>query len=240
MKPGHIGDYRLLRRPGEPRTGTGCFAIPQPLRRQPVKIALNLWGQLADLSVDGDAGIPPHRRTRDGVRPSNGTFSGSQPREHDSAQTALFAGAVTTTVQAVERDVVGWEGARWGMNECEIREAFSSKLLVPLAGEQPSETLLSIPGYVFLGCPFDVTFRFAGARGLVRINLTEVGNLLGHHGTGIAGYGAACKLIDRRLRGHVRAGAGQRRREILGLPFGGCHVRWRGCRGRSRHLCAAR
>jgi hypothetical protein len=112
---------------------------------------------------------------------------------------ALFAGAVTTTVQAAERDVVGWECARWGMNEREIRDAFSSKLLVPLAGEQPGETVLSIPGYVFLGCPFDVTFRFAGARGLVRINLTEVGNLLGHHGNGIAAYGAACKLIDRRL-----------------------------------------
>jgi hypothetical protein len=70
---------------------------------------------------------------------------------------------------------------------------------VPLAGEQPGETVLSIPGYVFLGCPFDVTFGFAGARGLVRINLSEVGNLLGHHGNGIAGYGAACKLIDRRL-----------------------------------------
>src|SRR5499427_10363975 len=95
---------------------------------------------------------------------------------------ALFAGAVTTTVQAAERDVVGWEGARWGMNEREIREAFSSKLLVPLAGEQPGETVLSIPGYVFLGCPFDVTFRFAGSRGLVRINLNEVGNLLGHNG----------------------------------------------------------
>jgi hypothetical protein len=26
---------------------------------------------------------------------------------------ALIAGAVTTTVQAVERDVAGWEGARW-------------------------------------------------------------------------------------------------------------------------------
>jgi len=38
-----------------------------------------------------------------------------------------------------------------------------------------------------------------GGRGLVRINLTEVGNLLGHHGNGIAGYGAAGKLIDRRL-----------------------------------------
>ena len=111
----------------------------------------------------------------------------------------LVAGAATTTGQAVERDVVGWEGARWGMNQSETKEAFSSKRLVPLAGEQPSETVLSIPGYVFLGCPFDVSFRFAGARGLVRINLTEVGNLLGHHGNGIAGYGAACKLIDRRL-----------------------------------------
>jgi hypothetical protein len=38
------------------------------------------------------------------------------------------------------------------MNEREIREAFSSKLVVPLAGEQPGETVLSIPGYVFLGC----------------------------------------------------------------------------------------
>ena len=85
------------------------------------------------------------------------------------------------------------------MNEREIREAFNSKLLVPLAGEQPGETVLSIPGYVFLGCPFDVTFRFAGARGLVQINLAEVGNLLGHHGNGTASYGAACKLIDRRL-----------------------------------------
>ena len=85
------------------------------------------------------------------------------------------------------------------MNEREIRDAFSSKLLVPLARKQPDETVLSIPGYVYLGCPFDVTFRFAGARGLVRINLTEVGNLLGHHGNSIAGYGAACKLIDRRL-----------------------------------------
>jgi hypothetical protein len=58
---------------------------------------------------------------------------------------ALVAVAATTTGQAVERDVVGWEGARWGMNESEIKEAFSSKLLVPLAGEQPGETVLSIP-----------------------------------------------------------------------------------------------
>ena len=112
---------------------------------------------------------------------------------------ALVAGAAIATAQAAERDVLGWEGARWGMSESEIKEAFSSKLLVPLAGAQPGETVLSIPGYVFLGCPFDVSFRVAGSRGLVRINLTEVGNLLGHHGNGIAGYGAACKLIDRRL-----------------------------------------
>ena len=63
---------------------------------------------------------------------------------------ALIAGAVTTTVQAVERDVAGWEGARWGMNEREVKQAFSSKLLVPLARQQPGETVLSIPGYVFL------------------------------------------------------------------------------------------
>jgi hypothetical protein len=75
-----------------------------------------------------------------------------------------------------------------------------------LAGEQPGETVLSIPGYVFRGCPFDVTFRFAGARGLVRINLTEVGNFLGHHRNGIAGYGAACKLIDHRLEDMFRPG----------------------------------
>src|SRR5215469_17759251 len=64
---------------------------------------------------------------------------------------ALVAGVVTTTVQAAERDVVWWEGARWGMNEREIRDAFSSKLLVPLARKQPDETVLSIPGYVYRG-----------------------------------------------------------------------------------------
>ena len=108
---------------------------------------------------------------------------------------ALVAGGAIATAQPAERDVLGWEGARWDMSENEIKEAFSSKLLVPLAGAQPGETVLSIP----LGCPFDVSFRFAGSHGLVRINLTEVGNLLGHHDNGIAGYGAACKFIDRRL-----------------------------------------
>src|SRR5215470_17557789 len=112
---------------------------------------------------------------------------------------ALVAGVVTTTVQAVERDVVGWEGARWGMNEREIRDAFSSKLLVSLAGDQPGETVLSIPGYVFLGCPFDVSFRFAGSCGLVRIDLTQVANFVGHYGNGTTGYEAACKLVAHRL-----------------------------------------
>jgi hypothetical protein len=167
---------------------------------------------------------------------------------------ALVAGVVTTTVQAVERDVVGWEGARWDMNEREIREAFSSKLLVPLAGEQHGETVLSIPGYVFLGCPFDVTF-FAGARGLVRINLSEVGNLLGHQGNGIAGYGAACKLIDRRLEdmfgpGQARGadkswdfpsadvtsgGADAGRAHVTFVRHGDTQQRAQGARGFQRH-----
>ena len=113
---------------------------------------------------------------------------------------ALIAGAVTTTVQAVERDVAGWEGARWGMNEREVKQAFSSKLLVPLMGEQPGETVLSTPGYVFLGCPFDVSFRFMGSRGLIRIDLTQVGNFVGHYGNGTTGYEAGCKLLNRRLQ----------------------------------------
>src|SRR5215469_1117617 len=133
---------------------------------------------------------------------------------------AFVAGVVTTTVQAAERDVVGWEGARWGMNEREIRDAFCSKLLVSLAGDQPGETVLSIPGYVFLGCPFDVTFRFSGGHGLVRINLTEVGNLLGHHGNGIAGYGAACKLIDRRLEDMFGPGQARGSEKSWAFPSG--------------------
>ena len=91
--------------------------------------------------------------------------------------------------------------------------------------------MLSIPGYVFLGCPFDVTFRFAGARGLVRINLSEVGNLLGHNGNGIAGYGAACKLIDRRLEDMFGPGRGRGAERSWAFPsadviFGGADA-WR-------------
>src|SRR5215470_11070499 len=132
---------------------------------------------------------------------------------------ALFAGAVTATVQAAESDVVGWEGARWGMNEREIRDAFSSKLLVPLAGEQPGETVLSIPGYVFLGCPFDVYFCFAGAHGLVQVTpapegfyfqasgslvtLTAAGYNYNMDWTGPAHAGSRLKLTDA-LEGAVR------------------------------------
>ena len=113
---------------------------------------------------------------------------------------ALGAGAAIATAPAAERDVLGWEGARWGMSESEIKEAFSSKLLVPLAGAQPGETVLSTPGYVFLGCPFDVSFRFMGSRGLIRIDLTQVGNFVGHYGNGTTGYEAGCKLLNRRLQ----------------------------------------
>jgi hypothetical protein len=151
---------------------------------------------------------------------------------------ALIAGGVTTTVQAVERDVAGWEGARWGMNESEIKDVFSSKLLVPLAGAQPGETVLSIPGYIFLGCPFDVSFRFAGARGLVRINLTEVANLLGHHGNGIPGYAAACRLIDRRLEDMF--GPGQTRGAEKSWAFPSADVTSGGADAGRAHVTFAR
>ena len=151
---------------------------------------------------------------------------------------ALVAGGAIATAQPAERDVLGWEGARWDMSENEIKEAFSSKLLVPLAGAQPGEAVLSIPGYVFLGCPFDVTFRFAGARGLVRINLTEVGNLSGHRGNGIAGYGAACKLIDRRLEDMF--GPGQARGAEKSWAFPSADVTSGGADARRAHVTFAR
>ena len=151
---------------------------------------------------------------------------------------ALVAGGAIATAQPAERDVLGWEGARWGMSGSEIKEAFSSKLLVPLAGAQPGEAVLSIPGYVFLGCPFDVSFRFAGSRGLVRINLTEVGNLLGHHDNGIAAYRAACKLIDRRLEDMF--GPGQTRGAEKSWAFPSADVTSGGADARRAHVTFAR
>jgi hypothetical protein len=90
---------------------TGWFAIPS-LQRQAGKIALNSRGQLADLLRDGGAGTPTHCRTRDGVRPSNGTCSDSQTVTMALQRLrlfafAVFAGAVTTTVQAAERESLG-------------------------------------------------------------------------------------------------------------------------------------
>jgi hypothetical protein len=112
---------------------------------------------------------------------------------------ALTAVAAIVTAQAADKDVLGWESARWGMNENEIKEAFRSKVLVPLNGEQTNETALNIPGYVFLGCPFDVSFRFAGSHGLVRIELTQVEKFVSHYGNDPTGYETACKLVDRQL-----------------------------------------
>ena len=109
---------------------------------------------------------------------------------------------------------------------------------MPLARKQPDETVLSIPGYVYLGCPFDVTFRFAGARGLVRINLTEVGNLSGHRGNGIAGYGAACKLIDRRLEDMF--GPGQARGAEKSWAFPSADVTSGGADAGGAHVTFAR
>ena len=97
---------------------------------------------------------------------------------------------------------------------------------------------MSIPGYVFLGCPFDVTFRFAGTRGLVRINLTEVGNRLGHHGNSVAGYGAACELIDRRLEDMF--GPGQARGAEKSWAFPSADVTSGGADAGRAHVTFAR
>jgi hypothetical protein len=113
---------------------------------------------------------------------------------------ALTAVAAIVTAQAADKDVLGWESARWGMNENEIKEAFRSKVLVPLNGEQTNETALNIPGYVFLGCPFDVSFRFAGSHGRqVRIEINHVKKFVSHYGNDPTVYETACNLVDRQL-----------------------------------------
>ena len=76
-----------------------------------------------------------HGAARETHRAGNGSLLDMTRHRLRWFALALIAGAVTTTVQAVERDVAGWEGARWGMNEREVKQAFSSKLLVPLAEE---------------------------------------------------------------------------------------------------------
>jgi hypothetical protein len=112
---------------------------------------------------------------------------------------ALSAGAAIAAAQAAEKDVPGWEGARWGMSESDVRKVFSAKTVVGLTAEQPGQSRLSIPGYVFLGCPFDVTFRFGRSQGLIRIDLTQVENLAGHGAKSVGEYQKACEFVDRRL-----------------------------------------
>ena len=55
--------------------------------------------------------------------------------------TLAFAAAVAiATAHSAENDVRGWEDARWGMDENEIRSAFSSSILIPLATGGSGET----------------------------------------------------------------------------------------------------
>jgi hypothetical protein len=112
---------------------------------------------------------------------------------------ALSAVAAIAAAQAAEKDVLGWEGARWGMSERDVRKVFRAKTVVALTAEQPGQTRLSTPGYVFLGCPFDVTFRFARSQGLVRIDLTQVEKLAGHGAKSAGDYQKACEFVDRQL-----------------------------------------
>jgi len=44
---------------------------------------------------------------------------------------ALSAGAAIAAAQAAEKDVVGWEGAHWGMSESDMRKVFRAKCLNP-------------------------------------------------------------------------------------------------------------
>jgi hypothetical protein len=113
---------------------------------------------------------------------------------------ALAASAAIATAHGAKKNVLvlGWEVARWGMDESEISRVFSSRVLVPLAVARSGETALNIPGYVFLGCPFDVSFRFVDG-GLVRIELTQVEKLASHYSNNPNEYETACKLVDRRL-----------------------------------------
>jgi len=111
---------------------------------------------------------------------------------------ALAAAVAIATANGAEKDVLGWEGARWGMDESEIRSVFSSRVLVPVVAGRSDETALNIPGYIFLGCPFDVSFRFTDG-GLVRIELTQVEKLTSHYSNDPNEYETVCKLVDRQL-----------------------------------------
>jgi hypothetical protein len=108
--------------------------------------------------------------------------------------------APLSVARGAEKDIPGWEAARWGMSEADLRRAFGSKLLLEKRAEEPSAKAFGMPGYVFLGCPFDVTFHISQARGLVRVELIQVERLLGHGSGGrAADYEKACALIDQKL-----------------------------------------
>jgi hypothetical protein len=96
-------------------------------------------------------------------------------------------------------DVLGWETATWGMSEADVRAHFPSTPLISLPTERQSQTVLAAPGYIFLGCPFDVAFSFAPNRGLVRVELSQVEGLTGHFGRSALDYETACRLVGRHL-----------------------------------------
>src|SRR6516162_11001886 len=91
---------------------------------------------------------------------------------------------------------------------------------------------------MLLSGALDDRFSSVGARGLVRINLTEVGNLSGHRGNGIAGYDAACKLIDRRLEDMF--GPGQARGAEKSWAFPSADVTSGGADAGGAHVTFAR
>jgi hypothetical protein len=128
-----------------------------------------------------------------------------------------IATAVLSAAQGAERDAPGWEAAHWGMSEPDLQKAFASQVLFPKPADQPGEMVLAMPGYVFLGCPFDVTFLLTPSQGLVRVELTQVECLVGHTGKSAGDYEAACEAIDRRLE--ERYGPPQERRYEKDWPL---------------------
>jgi hypothetical protein len=85
------------------------------------------------------------------------------------------------------------------MSAVELRRVFASRVLVPLPGERAKEDLFVIPGYVFLGCPFDVSFHVAAEKGLNRVELTQVGGLEGHGGPSASAYRSSCAAVATQL-----------------------------------------
>jgi hypothetical protein len=129
---------------------------------------------------------------------------------------ALTPSAAVSASQDIGTDLHGWEAARWGMSETALRQAFGSKLLVELDAAEPNATALGMPGYVFLGCPFDVTFHLSQLRGLVRVELNRVHHLSGHGGDH-ADYETACGRIIQSLE--LKYGPAQQRHDERDWTF---------------------